>query len=289
MTRKFLQWSLPLLCISITLSFGRDFTPVQRLILAIVPLILSLKLSILLGLSSELLKNYSKLGLGLYLFCWPGMNPSPFQMRSSDRIFSKHRLLIGMSFFSIGVGLLILLSFFQLSLSPSVVGWGGILAMLLIVHFGFSEQLTESFHFFGWRVKPLFIDPLFSLSLREFWGKRWNLAFVEMNQLLFLPLSRKIVTERPAIFSVFIISALLHEFAISFPAGAGWGGPFSYFALHGMLVLVENPLAISSKSSFVRRIWTLGWIFLPLPVLFHSQFRNQLILPLINFLHEALC
>jgi len=290
MIGRILQWLLPLASIVAPLIWGANLSPVQRLFLATAPLILSLKISVLLRIPLSVLKNYSKFGLVLYLLCWPGMSPVPFKIRSSDRSVSKRRIFAGIAFFSSGIISLFLISIFKSSLSQSELGWGGIFAILLTIHFGFSELLTESLRFLGWRVNPLFLDPLSSLSLREFWGKRWNLAFVEMNHLLFLPLARAFLKERFAIFAVFVVSALLHEFAISFPAGAGWGGPFLYFALHGMLVHVEkNAVAINSRSHIFRRVWTLGWILLPLPTLFNSHFRNQLIFPLIDFLHATLC
>jgi len=136
----------------------------------------------------------------------------------------------------------------------------------------------------------LFKDPLLSISLRDFWSHRWNLAFVEMNKLIFLPLFRKVSSDRLSIFLIFLVSALLHEYAISFPAGGGWGGPSAYFLLHGTLVMTEETyFKLSSWNQVARRVWTIGWVLIPVPILFHSYFRSNLVLPLITFLNEVLC
>ena len=287
MIRKHLLWILPVISISFTILWGIKLAALGRMFLAILPLILSLKLSILMQLP---IREYSKLGLILYLLLWPGMNPKPFKIQSSDRRISRQRVFIGIAFFSVGIVSLFLIAVFRNIIPQSLSSWGAVFAFLITFHFGFSELLTQSFRYFGWRVSPLFLDPFLSMSLREFWSKRWNLAFVEMNKIIFLPLARKSFNEPFAIFAVFFISALLHEFAISFPVHSGWGGPLLYFILHGLLITLESHTNFLAKSSnLIRRVWTFGWLFIPLPMLFHAPFRDNLILPIVNFLHEVLC
>jgi hypothetical protein len=92
----------------------------------------------------------------------------------------------------------------------------------------------------------------------------------------------KVLGYRGAIVAVFLVSGLLHEMAISYPAGAGWGLPLSYFALQGVLVLAERRLRIRS------RLFTWAAILLPLPLLFTSAFRDVLIQPMLSSLHGAL-
>lgn len=61
-----------------------------------------------------------------------------------------------------------------------------------------------------------------------------------MNRLLFRPLLKPLLGKEGTVLGLFLLSGLLHELAISFPAGGGWGGPLCYFALHGVLMRVEK-------------------------------------------------
>jgi hypothetical protein len=84
----------------------------------------------------------------------------------------------------------------------------------------------------------------------------------------------------------FVASGLLHELAISLPVLAGFGLPLSYFLLHGLLVLAERRLeqagrAVSDWGPWAH-VWVLGWLALPLPILFHPPFLRGVVWPLIG-------
>lgn len=82
---------------------------------------------------------------------------------------------------------------------------------------------------------------------------------------------------------MFLVSGLLHEMAISLPVGRGYGGPLGYFVLHGGLVLAEEGLAAKGRpvTGIFGRFWTLAWLVLPLPILFHRAFVSEVLLPLV--------
>jgi alginate O-acetyltransferase complex protein AlgI len=122
-------------------------------------------------------------------------------------------------------------------------------------------------------VKPLFESPLRSSSLSNFWSQRWNRPFVELNKIFFMPWLVRRLGMRGAIFVIFLVSGLLHEMAISYPAGAGWGMPLGYFALQGVMVLLER------KVPFKGPIWVALVVLVPIPILFHAAFRETIILP----------
>jgi alginate O-acetyltransferase complex protein AlgI len=86
---------------------------------------------------------------------------------------------------------------------------------------------------------------------------------------------------------VFVISGVLHELAISFPAGGGWGLPLTYFTLHALLVRVERTMRIDRWPAAVARIWTLGWVLVLLPILFHAAFRARVVVPFAQMLQEV--
>jgi len=174
-------------------------------------------------------------------------------------------------------------------LSVGWIGWLGIAALLMTIHLGYASVLTAGLRFCGWKVGLLFDEPFRSKSLTDFWSHRWNLAFVEMDRILFLKPLIRWFGRTGAILGVFVISGLLHEMAVSYPVQAGWGGPLLYFTLQGLLVLFESKAVHFQQWSFVfRRIWTWFWILAPLPLLFHAPFRNGLIVPLYQNLNKLL-
>jgi len=156
----------------------------------------------------------------------------------------------------------------------------------LTLHFGFFNLLTAAWRYLGAEANMLFREPFKSLTLAEFWGKRWNLAFSEMTTLaIYRPLRAKWGT-LPATLVAFLFSGLLHELAISVPVRSGYGLPLAYFALHGAAMLLETRIpwiaTTLAKKPALGRIWTMSWILLPLPILFHQPFLQQVVWPIIG-------
>src|SRR5262249_142378 len=52
-----------------------------------------------------------------------------------------------------------------------------------ILHFGIVHISVAFWRLWGIDARPRFKAPLRSRSLTEFWGRRWNLAFVEMTAI----------------------------------------------------------------------------------------------------------
>ena len=150
--------------------------------------------------------------------------------------------------------------------------------MLLAIHFGFADILPWLLRACGFAAPPLFNRPWAARSLDDFWSHRWNLAFVEMNRLLFLKPFRRWFGRRHAITATFILSGLFHEAALSFPAGAGWGDPLLYFSLHAVLIHLRG----------IGRFATWLFILVPLPLLFHASFRGTFVVPFYRWLGSLL-
>jgi alginate O-acetyltransferase complex protein AlgI len=143
------------------------------------------------------------------------------------------------------------------------------------VHLGLCDVLAGFWRLRGVPVGRLFVNPLASKTLGEFWGRRWNLAFHDVAwTMVFRPAARR-WGPRTGILLTFAFSGILHELLLSVPAGGGYGLPTAYFLLHGGLVLAERRWTLGG------RVWTLWWVLAPAPLLFHPWFIRSLIWPLI--------
>jgi alginate O-acetyltransferase complex protein AlgI len=156
----------------------------------------------------------------------------------------------------------------------------------LLMHYGLFNILAGFWRGVGAETHALFRNPLKSTSLSEFWGRRWNLAFSEMTALVVFRPLRNVVGPRTATMAVFLFSGLLHELAISVPVQAGYGLPFLYFLLHAFAMQIEHDLAKRGHRidavPWRGRLWTIAWLFIPLPMLFHRPFLEGCVWPLIG-------
>lgn len=154
----------------------------------------------------------------------------------------------------------------------------------LLLHFGALGISAGAWRLRGANTYVLFKSPSKSMSLTEFWGKRWNLAFSEMTSItIFRPLRNRIGAAA-ALMIAFIFSGILHEIALSVPVNTGYGLPTLYFIIQGTMVLVEKVL-VRKKVNFLQhrvyaRAWTLFWVIVPMPMLFHEQFIKHVLWPI---------
>ncbi|MGB0581941.1 MAG: MBOAT family protein [Limisphaerales bacterium] len=126
--------------------------------------------------------------------------------------------------------------------------------------------------------RPIMDFPLLAASLSDFWGNRWNRGFnVPARRHLFLPMAREhgVVV---ATMIVFGVSGLLHEIVISVVAGSGFGMPTIYFLIQGAGVLLERKIA----SPWCKRLVAVAVVLLPVGLLFHSPFINNVMLPFVS-------
>lgn len=262
----------------ILLVLFRDQPPALRLLASSLLFLYLMKAAVLAKREPEL----KPLDRAIYFTLWPGMDPERLAQRKPPEKGTGQRFGRGLTLTICGPIATVLIAIFQPNLSEEATCWLGIAALILTVHFGFSEILTSLLRLANRPVKPLFDNPLAARTLSDFWTKRWNLAYVEMNRRLFMPALTKRLGLKPAVFATFLISGLLHEMAISYPAGQGYGLPLAYFAIQGVGVLIERRAKLRS------RIFAWLVISAPLPLLFHAPFRETLILPLFANLHHLL-
>lgn len=282
-------WSILALYLLFLFLSVADFNSLERLVLSTIGLLLSIKASALLLRSRDEIRSFSLVGMGLYLSIWPGLDPQPFKARQEFSVQFETRFVPG--YFRLMVGLLTCLgiAFLEPSMGTELIGWAGLFALGLTVHFGYTDVLSSLMQLGGWNIRPLFEHPMRSTTLREFWSRRWNIAFVEMNKTLFLPLLSKLVRNKALTLTmVFLISGLLHEIAISYSSGGRPGLPTLYFLLQALVLLGQDKLANSRISPYAMRTLTLLCIIVPLPILFTTSFRSEFIVPLFQYLHNEL-
>lgn len=243
-------------------------TPLERLFCSTAWLLYALKATILL---SRPARPMDWCGRMLYFTLWPGMDPLPLERRDPEIGLPGQWFIQGwITMVAGGVALL------ALPLLNVRSTWPVLACILCIVHLGYSDVLSALVRWAGFPVRRLFDNPLAATSLRDFWSRRWNRPFVEMNQVLFVPLLSRGLGRRQAIMGAFLISGGLHELAISLPPGRGWGGPLIYFGLQawGMGRLPQG------------RLWTWLWLLGPLPLLFHEPFRVATVGVLLDCLYQ---
>ena len=182
----------------------------------------------------------------------------------------------------LAAGILLFWGVARLVQYPLLVGWIGMIGVVMILHFGLFHLLSCGWRTIGVDARPLMNWPLTSQSNSEFWGVRWNTAFRDLtHRFLFRPLIPR-VGARGAVLVGFLFSGLIHDLVISVPARGGYGGPTVFFLVQGFAILL-------SRSAIARRIGLrnglLGWSFtllsllLPVYLLFHPVFVHEVILP----------
>jgi predicted DCC family thiol-disulfide oxidoreductase YuxK len=214
-----------------------------------------------------------------YLFAWPGMDAARFLSPELGRQLRRSAIskTVIVAIVRMLLGALLLFAIARRAADHLLVGWIGMIGMILILHFGLFALLSV-----GWRAlrvdaRPIMDAPLRSTSVAEFWGRRWNGAFNDLALgIVFRPAARRAGVVAGTL-SAFAVSGLVHELVISLPAGAGYGLPTAYFVLQGVAVLAQR------KTAALRGTVS-GWLFTMLVVagpslwLFHPPFVRRVIL-----------
>lgn len=225
-----------------------------------------------------------------YLLAWPGLDAGAFL--SSKRLPPKERvhpgewglavlrLVVGVVLFWVVAG--------KVSGDNKILfGWLGMIGLILMLHFGAFHLLSCAWRSIGIDARPLMNHPLSSVSVGEFWGRRWNTAFRDLtHRFLFRPLNSTL-GPRGAILAGFVFSGLIHDVVISVPARGGYGGPTLFFGTQAVAMFAERSRA--GRSIGLGHGWR-GWLFtmltLVLPVygLFHPPFVRNVIVPFMHAL-----
>ena len=216
-----------------------------------------------------------------YLIAWPGLDARAFltdkalSPKLGEWVFASVKLLLG-------VLILFGMARFIPNDQPYLIGWVGMVGLVMMLHFGLFHLLSLAWRSFGVEAKPLMRWPLMACSLSDFWGKRWNTAFRDLtHRFLFRPLLKRFGGAGSVLIG-FLFSGVVHDLVISVPAQGGYGGPTLYFLIQGIGILIER--SRYGKRLGLARGWR-GWLFTltlllaPVTLLFHPPFVIDVVVP----------
>jgi hypothetical protein len=225
-----------------------------------------------------------------YLFAWPGMDATNFLEVIPDRTCSRCGLMEWLSAsakLAVGVGMLFGIARLVPPSFEYVTGWIGMIGMVLILHFGSFHLLSCWWRTNGVAARPLMNRPLASVSLGEFWGRRWNTAFRDLtHRFLFRPCANWFGA-RGGVLVGFLFSGVIHELVISVPARGGYGGPTLFFAIQGAALLTERSAfgrVIGLGCGWPGRLFAIVVLLAPATLLFHRPFVVGIVVPFMRFI-----
>ncbi|MCG8585655.1 MAG: membrane bound O-acyl transferase family-domain-containing protein [Pirellulales bacterium] len=226
-----------------------------------------------------------------YLLAWPGMNPLPF---TEVRVLSPAQpseLPLVLVKIACGVTLIAVATSPGLSTTPVAAGLLGLVGFVMLLHFGAFHLLAILWRRAGFDVKPIMNCPFAAKSLIDFWSRRWNLAFRDLaHHLVFRPLVGR-ATPLAALLTVFLVSGLIHDVVISGPVGSGYGLPTLYFVIQALGFLAQRTPAsrrLGLATGIPGRVVTATFVLLPVPLLFHPQFLERVMLPLVAAIRSSI-
>jgi hypothetical protein len=287
---RLLGWTYALLSVSAIIFLTDGLHPILRMLEIIIVLLLAMKIIV----TGEIqVKSKEKLSFTrwiLFSLGWVGMRPEVFQRRGTQgKEEAKDYILFGVSSFVTGLMIIMIIRFAEPYINFSIpftfysTALLILLAFSLILHFGLLSISTGFWRIIGFPTKQLFKSPASSLSLEEFWGKRWNVAFSEMTAIVIFKPIASASSKNVGLLAAFVFSGILHELAISVPVDRGYGLPTLYFIIQGIAILIEshlNKISAFLKQTLVAKLWTVFWLVAPLLILFHNEFLRKVIFPI---------
>ncbi len=228
------------------------------------------------------------LSLG-YLIAWPGMDAEAFLDRNSRVPNPTSRVWLT-AILETALGAVLLWGIARLipSNQALLVGWIGVLGLLLFGFFGIFHISALLWQSLGINAQPIMNSPALATSLTNFWGARWNLAVHKLAQeLVFEPLLHRLGLAGATLMT-FLASGLAHELITSLPARGGYGLPTAYFVLQSLGVFFERS-NLGRRLGFGRgitgRVFTFIFTACPFLLLFHPPFVTRVIIPFMRRIH----
>ena len=216
-----------------------------------------------------------------YLFLWPGMdarsflNPNPWK---EPPTLTAWGVALAKTLF----GAVLIWGVARFAGHGLLAGWIGMIGMIFLLHFGLFDVLSLFWRSQGIRAVPLMQCPIAAPTLSDFWGKRWNVGFRDLVfGLFFVQVARRFGANSATVLT-FLFSGLIHELAITVPAGSGYGLPSLYFGLQGGALIIERSqvgVRMGLGKGWRGHAYTLAIVTLPVFALFPPVFVLHVMIP----------
>ncbi len=220
----------------------------------------------------------------LYLFCEPGLNAKRF-LSSNSKVERPKRIdwLRAIVFTLTGAICFWFLPPLSQAVSNSLTATVGMVGVVLMLHFGMLDFFSLTLRNNRIPSTSLMNAPWQATGVAEFWS-RWNTGFRDLSrETIFYPLVRRRKAQL-GLWVTFLFSGLVHDLVISIPAHGGYGGPTLYFLIQAVAVTFERSKL--GKRLGISKSWQ-GWLFtaavvlLPVTLLFHYPFQENVVLPML--------
>ncbi|WP_163335794.1 MBOAT family protein [Desulfopila sp. IMCC35008] len=164
--------------------------------------------------------------------------------------------------------------FFELRIPPDLPPW--LQGYLAVIPFWLMLEMVQALLQVLWMpagrlVPPVNVHPIFSASVSEFWGRRWNRLFGDwLYEICFKPFFRAPVM---GLLLAFVISGLLHELLVSLPYLVVYGKSLFglmlvYFVIQFLAILIERKWLAASPVA--GRIYCWLVVLGPAPMVLNS-------------------
>lgn len=225
-----------------------------------------------------------------YLLAWPGMDARAFLFGEAVTGPTAREWMLALVKALLGLTLLVAAAATPWR-SPFWQAWAGMVGIVFSLHFGVFHLLSCLWRSLGIDAVPLMNWPILSTSVSEFWSRRWNLAFRDLtHRYVFRPLAAK-VGAASALWIGFVLSGIVHDVVISLPAGGGYGLPTLFFVIQAVAISMERShfgKSIGLGRGAIGWLFTLAVLLLPVPLLFHEAFRENVALPFLATIDKEL-
>ncbi len=168
--------------------------------------------------------------------------PDTPEARREARRAGRQRILRALLVASLGAALLALRTAWPALAEHAILRWVYFSYTLVFLVPSGIAGLTGLMMQTGLDFAEVFRNPALARSPRDFWSRRWNMAFHgPVTRLIFRPLGGM---RRPfvGILAVFLFSALCHEYLVLISLGSTTGAWFAFFMLQGVATLVYGEL-----------------------------------------------
>jgi Membrane bound O-acyl transferase family len=225
----------------------------------------------------------------LAYFFWCGLKVEPFLKDGNAGRPPRHSLwLTGLMNLTIGGVFLWVVPHLLPEETPQrlrlILGMVGYAYWII---FGTMDLWAAVYRLCGIAVEKQFDNPARAESLADFWGQRWNRIFSDFaRDLFFRPLSGP-VGAGIASFCVFLFAGVLHEWAWSYPARGGYGGPMLFFLIQWFALRLEGTRKGRAllRGTVLGRVWTWLVVLGPSPLLLHGPMLDNVALENLRSMH----